>query len=479
MSTHRYSFHIESEDFPAEQLHLYAFEGREAIGQLFRFDIDGVVADRQGIDLTTVVGASACLVLECDGAEVRRIHGMIASVRDKLDPIATHRSYRLTLVPRAERLRMVKMQDVFQDLNIPSIVQAKLDLVGLDSKDVTMRLMGTYATREFVVQYCETDIAFVSRLCEHLGIAFYFDHEHDADRIVFTDHEDGFSRIGDVHFQPEGDRKDVYALELEAQMIPASYIVHDYNYRTPTVDLQATVDVDDSFAVGGVIEYAVHVKTEAECLVLSNVRREEYWGTKEVYQGESALGAFYAGGRIVLLGHPHFESLPLLLTEVRHHGAQPALFHGGNSDQPTYRNTFRAVPGGFTYRPLRSTPRPRIHGLLTGIVEAAPGGSGDLAKIDDEGRYTIRFLFDTSPNGRPKASRPVRMAQPHAGAGYGMHFPLKPGIEVVMAFVDGDPDRPIIVGAVPNPLTPSPVVAANSRENVIRTTSGARIRIID
>lgn len=480
MAARHFSFHLESEDFPVDRLALYAFEGREEIGQLFQFDLDGIVTDRAGLDLAAVVGARACLVLEEDGAEVRRFHGMIASVRDKLDPVAAHRSYRLCLVPRAHQLRLVQLQDIFQNLNVPGVVSEKLALLGLSGANMDMRLMGTYAEREFVVQYRETDLAFISRLCEHLGIAFFFDHGDDCERMVFTDHEDGYPQIGTFDFRTEGDKRDVFTLERDAQIIPATYVVHDYNYRTPTVELEAKTDIPSETARGGVIEYSPHAKTQEECQVLSLVRSEERQGTEMVYRGESDRGAFFAGGRMVLHGHPLLDEPTMLLTEVVHRGSQPVLGQGGETTQTTYRNTFRAVPSGFTYRTPRTTPWPRIDGLLTGVIEAtAQGGSSELAWIDDQGRYMVRFLFHTAASAQPKTSKPVRMMQPHAGPGYGMHFPLKPGVEVLIAFMDGDPDRPLIVGTAPNPLTPSPVVAGNSKENIVRTRSGARIRLID
>ena len=103
-----------------------------------------------------------------------------------------------------------------------------------------------------------------------------------------------------------------------------------------------------------------------------------------------------------------------------------------------------------------------------------------MPSIDDQGRYWVRFHFDTTSGAdRVKASRPIRMAQSHAGAGYGMHFPLRPGVEVLLAFLDGDPDRPIIIGAVPNAATPSPVAAATASLNRIVTSSGVTISIRD
>jgi len=112
-------------------------------------------------------------------------------------------------------------------------------------------------------------------------------------------------------------------------------------------------------------------------------------------------------------------------------------------------------------------------------VVDADGEPQELGNIDEQGRYRIRFLFDTAGPGERRASHRVRMAQPHAGAGFGMHFPLNPGVEVLLAFVNGDPDRPIVVGAVPNPVTPTPVDAAVRRLNRIKTETGVLFEIGD
>ena len=119
--------------------------------------------------------------------------------------------------------------------------------------------------------------------------------------------------------------------------------------------------------------------------------------------------------------------------------------------------------------------------MLTALVEPNPSGEiGEQAMIDAEGRYTVKFYFDAGDvAGRPKNSRPVRMIQAHAGPSYGVHFPLKPGVEVLIVFMDGDPDRPLIVGSVPNPITPSPVVEEVNLMNRIETASGLIIEMRD
>jgi type VI secretion system secreted protein VgrG len=116
---------------------------------------------------------------------------------------------------------------------------------------------------------------------------------------------------------------------------------------------------------------------------------------------------------------------------------------------------------------------------VSGIVEAAPKIETESAWIDEHGRYLVRMLFDTAAPGERKASLPIRMVQPHSGPGYGIHFPLRPGTEVMVAFVGGDPDRPIIVGSVPNSMTPTPVVNKDSQMHRIRTWSGVLVEIDD
>jgi hypothetical protein len=115
--------------------------------------------------------------------------------------------------------------------------------------------------------------------------------------------------------------------------------------------------------------------------------------------------------------------------------------------------------------------------VITGVIDAA--AKGPYAELDADGRYRVRFLFDAGDAGDGQASRLCRMAQPHGGGGYGMHFPLRSGVEVILTFVEGDPDRPIILGVVPNPQTPSPVTGGNGTRNIIRTGGGNEINIDD
>jgi type VI secretion system secreted protein VgrG len=163
-----------------------------------------------------------------------------------------------------------------------------------------------------------------------------------------------------------------------------------------------------------------------------------------------------------------------LLVEVTHDAVMPGFFDTEKDQRFFYRNAFQAIPAGVAYRPPRRTPRPVISGVVTGIIQTgADGETGGIAQVDDQGRYLVQLHFDTAQHGQQKASHRVRMAQPFAGPSYGMHFPLRRGTEVLVAFTNGDPDRPVIVGALSNATSPSPVVASNATAHQIKSPSGA------
>ena len=474
-------FRVESEQFECDALQVFEVEGREAISQLFSFDVGVVSTSLAGLDPEQVQGAVACLVMEVGGVEIRRIHGMIAEVEDLLDTEPSTRTYRLRLVPRAFRLSLVHTQEIFMDLSVPEIITKKLELLAFQGADFELRLLSTYAPRDFVVQYKETDLAFVQRLAEHEGISFFFESADGKDKIIFTDHQAGFQPVPEhvaVPFRGKGDHRDVYKLTSRTRVVPSAHVVHDYNYRTPHVDPTGNADAPSGVA-GGIVEYGAHVRTQADAAALAQIRAQETETNHVVYSGQSDLGWVSAGFPFTLLGHPKILDLGLLVTEVRHKVRKPVALH--SEGEVYYNNHFHAISSSLVFRPARVTPRPRIQGVLHAVIEGeTPNMETKFARLDDQGRYIVRMMFDTSgAEGRSAFSHRVRMAQPHVGTQWGTHMPLKPGTEVVVAFIDGDPDRPVIVGGVPNPLTRSVVVQKSAPAHRIITATGIMIEMKD
>lgn len=473
--------HLESDALPSESTRIRELTGTEAISQLFRFDVDVIVLEQPDLDPQAIVGTAISLVFtrEPEGKVLRRIHGMVAAMESVFETLVTHRAYKLTIVPHAYRWSLVEVQEIFMDVSVPDIIAQKAGDAGVA---IEMRVNGTYQPLPYVVQYKETDLNFVSRLAEHWGLSYHFEHDGDVDKIVFTDQQSGFLPIeseSPIAFRPRGEETDVWRFEKRQQLIPQHFMQSEYNYETPQLSMNARY-VAPTGDAGGWIEYGAHYKTPEEGLLLAQIRAQEREATKVVYKGLSEVCQLASGYRFSLEEQPAAPS-EMLIVAVEHHSSQAVLMEGGELEGRTYSNTFHAIDATLTYRAPRRAQKPRIHGLIPGLIEPMPGGAiGQYAQIDTQGRYTVRLFWDIMSRERKVlSSLPIRMLQPHAGPNYGMHFPLKPGIEVMVGFVEGDPDRPVIVGAAPNPITPSPVTQANSIMNRLETTSGVYIEIRD
>jgi type VI secretion system secreted protein VgrG len=486
MGTVRPQVHLESSDpdLQIEHVEIHTLKGHESISQPFRFELQVLHRGDDPPSLDTWVHGELDLVFKLGDDEERRIHGMIFEAEDRYDTEDEHTVFHITVVPRIWRMSMVRTQELFLDHSVVDVIKSKLELVGLsEGTDFVFRLSRSYPKREFIVQYKETDLAFMNRLTEHLGISYYFEHEAGLDRIVFVDDVNSFGVTDEddagAHFHHRGEETGIFEWHSRRQMIPESFICDDYNYRTPQIELLSATSLGDNGDAGAVVEHGTHFKTTDEGVTMATVRSEEQLSQRLVHRGRSEISRFGAGLVFELQDHPRAEG-KMLLVEVEHEAEQSVSIGLGSGTERTYRNRFRCIAGDINYRPPRITPRPRIHGVITGIIESdATREVGKFARIDDQGRYWVKFLFDYAPPGERKASHPVRRLQPTAGPNYGMHFPLRPGIEVLIAFVDGDPDRPLIVGAVPNPLTQTPVDASVATKNRLKTESGVLFEIED
>jgi type VI secretion system secreted protein VgrG len=312
-----------------------------------------------------------------------------------------------------------------------------------------------------------------------MSLLFCHDNEAGTDQALFVDEMSQFPErnVGSLPFTTSGRRTGIYQLSVEKNFAPRSVMLRDYNYRQPGHDLEVSHDNPDSegrFVMGGHWVYGAHYRGEAEGRKIARARAGELGSQQVIYRGESDC-AELASGHVFSIEGCRAVDEALLMTEIEHEAVQSVF--GSEGDIVPYVNRFRAVPRSTDFRPVRRTPWPRIDGLQTGIVQSSAGDTDGSRSphIDDEGRYTVSFLFDTPDAERILGSAPVRMLQPSAGEQYGMHFPVKPGVEVLLAFIDGNPDRPLIVGAAPNPSMPSPVTATESTKSRIRTGSGAII----
>jgi type VI secretion system VgrG family protein len=460
---------FESAAVDPAKIDVRSVEGREHISQLFEFTVHLVCDDPAGVSEEGLLKNPCALVFELvDGTtrrELRRIHGMVRSARDRLQSESRQTEYAIEIVPRAWQSSLTRKNDIYQETSVPDIITQKLEEgAALGDTDVELRLSSSYPARDFVVQYEESDLAFMQRWAEHLGIFYFFDHRGGHDKIIWADDNAHFLAHDPVHYVGRGETEGVYDLESRREMVTVAFKSRDYNYRNPLMDVLGEAAIG-AIGAGTLDEYGSHIRTPDEATQIARVRAEEATARHHVFAGKSHLPTFTAGAKVKVDGHPTAGDLELVLVSVEHRYVQAT--HGSTGEVQEYLNEFTAIRASVPYRPPLLTPKPRVPGVVSGVVQSS--SATDFGAIDDQGQYRVAFMYDSVARDEGKASRAIRMAQPSAGADRGFHIPLKAGTEVVVYCINGDPDRPIIAGAVPNPQTGSPVTSANAEKTILNT----------
>jgi type VI secretion system VgrG family protein len=483
--------------------HVVAFDGVEAISQPFRFEVDLISQDAD-IDLQALVGKAATLEISRDDT-IRNIHGVISIMEKGEETQFDTYSYKAVLVPRLWLMSLSSQNQIHQEQTVQQIVEQEMTLGqysgGMLKDELEFRLGQAYPVREYTVQYKESDLNFISRLLEHEGIFYAFDHSQAREQLVFCDDNSKLDPLvaqNSVSYVPPSGLatfagQAIHNFRLKQQQISKAFLLKDYNYRKPDINLQGEADTDelrltaepdsgsDDLAYGRVSNYGDHFKDFAEAGQLAKVRAQAQLCQQQSCRGSSDAMLFAAGKLMAMEDH-YSAALngQYLITHIRHRGGQalPGVAAASSSGQAiAYQNDFEAISAQVQYRPPQRAVKPRLYGVLTAKVDGAI--DGDRAQIDEEGRYKLVMPFDVSGTGDGKASRWVRKAESYGGQGTGMNFPLLKGSEVIWSCIDGDPDRPIITGVVPNPLNKSVVTAKNSTDNVIKTPSGIVMQMRD
>ncbi len=497
---------------PIPQLLVRRLVVEERISAHFRMEAE---VDR-ALDLPAVPalqpGASLTFEIAMSSGARRRFHAVVHETETCLVPGSPGvRRQRIVASPRVSQLLMVKSYAVFVSLTRRALFEAILNRYELvrrqppESSDYEIVLAEEAGSEprlvELAIQYGETDLDFLARRAENDGICGYFEHGEEHECLVLTDLPSRFrpcEGAEEIRFDRSGAARDVFELTERAVLATDGYIVRGHDYERPEHPVEAIRSAatmlreghvsprSDSTAsepeepgvphMGGVYEFGLS-RTADQAEELAQIRIEEVLCWQKVYHGRSTVLAFRAGGRSVLTEHPdHLTSpLPLLFSEVTH---RLVLGHDGEGPGTyEYVNEFVAVRGDRPFRPARTRPTPRMPSVVTATIQDRPSvvqPSSD-AVLDEQGRYHVHFRFDTESPLQGLRSCPVRMAQPFVGQREGFHLPLRPGTEVLVSFIDGHPDRPVIVGAVPDTLHPSVVNANEPHLHRIRSPHGATI----
>lgn len=480
-----------SAGLPNEQIQLRGVHGKEELSQLFCFRL--ILSRPKPFtddELDVLLNSHCGIAMGLNPSDT--VHGILSDIQ-LLDHTRTvDARYLATMVPTMSLLQLARSCRVFQDLTTTEIIKSVLELYSLkEGRDFDIRVHTPLPKREYIVQYQETDWSFLSRWMEHEGLFYWFEHGAGGEKLVVADENEDTTPIADPHAISYRERNNldtsgestIWNWQLLQKRIPARVAVIDYNYRTPHIPLAVADDVDTKRGFGSVFHYGEHFKNKDEGKRTAKIRAEQLRCTRRVYAARTNCPRFRVGHTFELENHHDAEhDGKYLITSIEHRVGHPVRtgdvedYHLG--DEPErYFAKLTAIPLDTVFRPERRTPWPEIRSVMHAHI--AGDGSGEHAEIDGAGRYKVRLPFDTGGPKGSKSSRWIRKAQPYAGGGYGQHFPLHKGTEVLLAHIDGDPDRPIIVGAVPNAHTISPSTGANATQSVIHTASGIRIEMED
>jgi type VI secretion system secreted protein VgrG len=471
------------------------FRGSEGISRLYAFELHLALApgEADAFELPGAVGGKGTLVLDRqDGRAPFTFHGIFseaALVHHEPDGRAFLRAL---LVPRLWRLTQTYHSRIFTQQSIPDILKKTLEDGGLTSDDFTLQLTGQYAPEEHVCQYRESGFDFFSRWMEREGLYYFFEQGDDGEKLIIADDKSAHENLdpGPVRFfaalghdVSAGEHLNTFVCRQRA--LPASVRLKDYDHTKPALDVSGTASVSSAGA-GEISVHGARFFTPEAGKRLARLRAQEMLAREQVFTGSGTAFYLRAGYTFDLHDHPRaaFDTT-YLVTEAEHFCNQsartPEMLRvtglGGIAEDEVYRVEVTAIPAAVQFRAEPRAGWPRIYGTEHGTVDGE--ADSDYAQLDDHGRYLVRFAFDESDLGDGKASTRVRMMQPHGGDVEGWHFPLRKGTEVLLTFLGGDPDRPVIAGVVPNTEKPSPVTKANQTRNVIQTGGHNRLEIED
>ncbi|TCV95840.1 type VI secretion system secreted protein VgrG [Luteibacter rhizovicinus] len=443
-----------------DQLLFAAMDASEALGRLFSFRLKLLGKDAH-IDLRKLLGTSMTVRLETPDGYKRWFNGIVADIAqtgfttvDKL----SYAVYQATLVPKPWLLTHRYDCRIYTDMSVPEIVRTALSEVGYS--DVKLSLSGSYPKREYCVQYREDTFNFISRLLEQEGIYYFFSHGAHAHTMVLADALGAHARHRPFDTLPyvppaqQGNRTIAAVSEwrLERGVHPTRYQLTDYDPLRPRASLLAGEEIGhaaDCHPVSGLEVFdfpGSHVAVDVG-QHYAQVRAEAHNAQRARYTGRTGACGLEVGALFGLTDAPRREwSQEYLVIAARTHLEESGYASGDSGGEP-FSCDFETIESKLPFRSLPQAVRPTIAGLQTAIVT---GESDEDIAVDQHGRIQVTFHWNRPDKPNAKNSCPVRVASSWAGKNWGMQTIPRVGQEVVVSFLEGDPDRPLVIGSVYN-----------------------------
>jgi len=429
---------------------LRSLQGDESLSRLFTFDLD-LVSENPSINYEDIVGQAVTLKLTLADSSLRYWNGFVSRFvqagRDSNLAV-----YRATMVPWLWFLDQTTDCRIFQNKAAPDIIKQIFQEYGY--RDFALRLYGDFVKRDYCVQYRESDFNFVSRLMEEEGIFYFFEHEDGKHTLVLGNdpaaHKECPNQASARYEGTAGGWQDddvVLQWLQEQELRPGVYTATDYNFETPSMSLLSSVNGKGKWEI---YDYPGEYTKRADGDKLVRVRLQEQQMPQSVARGTSDCRAFGDGYKFKLTDHYRDDlNQEYVLTALHHAARHDVGYSSGSSEasDPVYENSFECVPATTPIRPPRRTPVPVVQGCHTAVVV---GPSGEEIFTDKYGRVKVQFHWDREGKKNENSSCWVRVSYPWAGKGWGGIQIPRIGQEVIVDFIEGDPDRPIITGRTYN-----------------------------
>ena len=447
---------------PAEGLLFWKISGREALSEAFSFTLQLLGTDAR-MDRSQLLGKPVTVTLPTQGLSGSRyLNGKITRVAVSAVELSGTRYavYQLTVEPDLWPMKRDRNLRIFQGQTVPQIVKT---LLGEYQVNIEDKLTGSYRTWEYCVQYQESSFDFISRLMELEGIAYHFKHEADKHTLVLTDaatqHQpfSGYEFIP-YHQTPSGgstDEEGISQWALEDSVTPGIYSLDDYDFRKPNAWLFQARQNPKSPSPGAidVYDWPGRFVEHGHGEFYARIRQERWQVEHQQIEGTATAIGIAPGCTFQLTNAAFFNDNGEYLVTAAHYNFEENRYASGADSQTVHRIDFSVIPSSVVFRPPQHTPWPRTYGPQTARVV---GPQGESIWTDKYGRIKVKFHWDRLAKGDDTSSCWVRVSSAWAGQGYGGVQIPRVGDEVVIDFINGDPDRPIVTGRVYNEASMPP-----------------------
>ncbi|EGT4374126.1 type VI secretion system tip protein VgrG [Cronobacter malonaticus] len=447
---------------PVEGLLFWKLSGREALSEPFMFTLTLLGTDARA-DRSALLGQPVTVTIPTQALMTPRyLNGKVTRVAVSAVELSGTRyaAYELTVEPDLWPMQRDRNLRIFQGQTVPQIVKT---LLGESRVNMEERLSGSYRVWEYCVQYQESSLDFISRLLELEGIAYHFRHEQDRHTLVLTDAPGqyepfpGYETIP-YHVTPSGgstDEEGISQWALEDSVTPGIYSLDDYDFRKPNAWLFQARQNPLSPQPGSidVYDWPGRFVEHGHGEFYARIRQERWQVEHRQTQGTATALGIAPGHTFVLRNAPFFGDNGEYLTTVAHYRFEENRYASGPDSNTLHEIRFEVIPADVPYRPAQKTPWPRTYGPQTAKVV---GPQGESIWTDKYGRVKVKFHWDRLGKGDDTSSSWVRVSSAWAGQGFGGVQIPRVGDEVVVDFINGDPDRPLITGRVYNEASMPP-----------------------